>query len=312
MSQIRTELTEVMIARRRLDKVQRHYDRLTERHARESVRMKEMSLVLRKEERDVEKLERTGVRSLFLRILGDKDKQLEKERQEYLQIALEYNEISKSLELIDYELDLLERKLANRSNIDNRYQDLIHAMEHELLSSGSEAGEKLLSITKKLEQNQVLLRDIDEAIDAGLEANSLIQKLEKRLKEARDWGHWDMYGSDGGGWLKHRAIDRAREYLHRVRHALIRFENELRDVYPDARINVDVRIDRIDNFFDVFFDNLISDWIVQQRIVKAMEHISTTRRQLATALRDLEAAAPQVQDDIRQLQREREKVIVMG
>jgi len=136
--------------------------------------------------------------------------------------------------------------------------------------------------------------------------------LEKQLKEARDWGHWDMYGSSGKGWLKHRAIDRARDYLHKVRHALIKFENELRDVYPNARFDVDVRVERIDSFFDIFFDNLISDWIVQQRIMNALQHAVRTRRQVSNALRKLEKEIPLVQADVDNLMRQREKAIVMG
>lgn len=312
MSQTQKQLTEVMIARRRLDKVRRHYNKLAERHARETKDIEILSKALKKEERDVQKLENSGVRSLFRRILGDKDKQLEKERQEYLQVALKYNELTKSLELIEYEMDLLERKLDDRPKIEQRYDELIAQREREILQEGSGAASSLMKISRELDERQVLLRDIKEAIDAGQEAYRLSQRLEKQLKEARDWGQWDMYGSSGKGWLKHRAIDRARDYLHKVRHALIKFENELRDVYPNARIDVNIRVERIDSFFDIFFDNLISDWVVQQRIMNALQHASRTRHQVSRALRELEKELPSVQVDIEDLMRKREKAIVMG
>ncbi len=304
--------TDVMIARRRLEKVSRHYNKLTERHARESNDIEILAKALKKEERDVQRLENLGIRSLFSRILGDKEKQLEKERQEYLQVALKYNELTKSLELIEYEMDLLERKLDDKPEVEQRYEKLIERREREILEEGSGAASSLLKISRALDEKQVLLRDIREAIDAGQEAYRLSQRLEKQLKEARDWGQWDMYGSSGKGWLKHRAIDRARDYLHKVRHALIKFENELRDVYPNAHIDVNVRVERIDSFFDIFFDNLISDWVVQQRIMNALQHATRTKRQVSQALRDLEKEIPSVENEIEDLMKQRERTIVMG
>jgi hypothetical protein len=271
-----------------------------------------MAKTLKKEEKDVERLENRSLRSTFLRILGDKDKQLEKERQEYLQVALKYNELTKSLELIEYEMDLLERKLDDRADIDKRYSELIQIRENEILAEGNDAAHSLVKISRELDSKKLILRDIEEAIDAGHEAYRLSQRLEKQLREARDWGQWDMYGAPGHGWLKHRSMDRARDYLHKVRHSLIKFENELRDVYPDARIDVDIRVDSINSFFDIFFDNLISDWVVQQKVMNALKHAIRTREQVKRALRDLEAEIPVVREELAKLEKERENIIVMS
>jgi len=51
---------------------------------------------LKKEEKDVKQLENKGFRPLFYKILGDKEKQLEKERQEYLAV-LPFNNLLRIL-----------------------------------------------------------------------------------------------------------------------------------------------------------------------------------------------------------------------
>ena len=311
MTSTHHQLKEAMLDRRRIEKVRSHYEALSERYDKESSEVRVLGKALEKEKHDVDKLEKGGLRTMFHKILGDKDKQLEKERQEYLQLALKYNELNKSLELIEYELDLLEKQLDRLDQVQGRYEKLIKKREIELLSDGSDAGRELLHISKEIDARIVLMKDIEEAIDAGNIALKLVKSFQKQLIKARDWGQWDMYGNTrGGGWMKHQAIDKARDYLHKVRHALIHFQNELNDVYADARIDADLRIERVDRFLDVFFDNLITDWIVQQKIKNAIENILNTKDQVYQALQRLKQEGPRVERELKALEARREQTII--
>ncbi len=50
---------------------------------------------LEKEYKDIEKLENLSIKGLFYKILGSKEEQIERERQDYLQIVLKQKEILK-------------------------------------------------------------------------------------------------------------------------------------------------------------------------------------------------------------------------
>ena len=62
----------------------------------------------------------------------------------------------------------------------------------------------------------------------------------------------------------------------RIQNVIASFEREVHDVYPDFRgIQMTFDLDRFNGFADVFFDNLISDWIVQQKIVNSLNNVKT-------------------------------------
>ena len=311
MTEIHHDLKEALLEWRQLQKVDMHFVDLNSRLKKESKEITVLGSLLAKEEKDLEKLESAGIRSLFHKILGDKEKQIEKERQQYLQTALKYNELSKSIDLIEYEKGLLEAKLERLNIVEQRYEQLIKVREKELLRSDSEAGRALLALSRKIDSRQIELKDIDEAIIAGKEALKYVRTLEKQLQKAKNWGQWDTYGNGGGSsWLKHQAVDKAREVLHRVRHSLLNFQKELSDVYEDAYIDINLRMEKIDRFVDIFFDNLITDWIVQQKIKKVLDNVSKTKGQVIYALEKLKEEGPQVESEIADLEAQREKAII--
>ena len=51
---------------------------------------------MRKEFEDIENLEKLGMKALFYKVLGSQEEQLEKERQEYLQASLKYDQVRKT------------------------------------------------------------------------------------------------------------------------------------------------------------------------------------------------------------------------
>ncbi|RLD21186.1 MAG: hypothetical protein DRI69_04760 [Bacteroidetes bacterium] len=311
MTEIHRDLKEALLERRQLQKVDMHFADLTSRLKKEIKEINLLSKLLKKEEIDLEKLESAGIRALFHKILGDKEKQIEKERQQYLQTALKYNALSKSIDLIEYEKNLLEKKLDRISVVEQRYEHLIKLREKELLGSDTEAGRALLALSKKIDIRHIELKDIDEAIVAGNEALNYVRTLEKQLQKAKNWGQWDTYGNgSGSSWLKHQAVDKAREVLHRVRHSLLNFQKELSDVYEDAYIDINLRMEKIDRFVDIFFDNLITDWIVQQKIKKALDNVLNTKEQVIYALKKLKEEGPLVEAEIANLEAQREQAIV--
>ena len=313
MESVHRQLKETIEKFRTLEKVKAYHAELNDRLVKENNNLTRLEKQLKKEERDVKRLERTGVTGMFHKILGDREKQLEKERQEYLHVALKYNELIKSVELVQFELNVLSKKLNDYDLVREKYESLLKAREKELLALGGATGSQLMSLSEQIDQKHILLQDIDEAIVAGRDAYKYITTMEKRLKEARDWGQWDMYGGDNGsGWMKHHAVDRAREVLHKARHSLIRFDKELRDVYADKYLDLNVGVEDIDRFLDIFLDNIIVDWVVQRKIKRALRNVQKIRAEIGSAMKRLKADIPVTKLEIEDLTRRREEIIVQS
>lgn len=311
MSKTHQELKKTLVEHKRLKKVRVHFDEMNEQLKSELQELDMLEKQLKKEQRDVEKLENSSMRSLFRKILGDREKQLEKERQEYLQASLRYNDRQKSVDLLTYELEILQKKLDGEVKLAQRFDMLMKKREKELMTHDPVHGRELRRIHQNIDQLEVVMKDIDEAHAAGDQAMQILQRMLSELGRARNWGTYDMMGDRrSASYVKHRAIDNARRYASQARHSLMRFKQELNDVYQDIQVDVRVDIGEVGKFTDIFFDNLISDWIVQQKINQALKQVTHVANQVKQCLGLLERERPKVIHDIEQLEIKREEVIL--
>jgi len=107
-----------------------------------------------------------------------------------------------------------------------------------------------------------------EAIQAGQKARESLQNALNALESARGWGIYDILG---GGFIssmiKHSKMDKANNYIAEAKYNLSRFGKELMDIQEFSNINLSTG--DFWGFSDWFFDGLISDWIMQDRINEA-------------------------------------------
>ena len=100
---------------------------------------------MRKEFEDIENLEKLGMKALFYKVLGSQEEQLEKERQEYLQASLKYDQVRKNLELLEFEYNILKKKSGNLATIEQKLNDLSVRQEKELINMPGAAALELFA-----------------------------------------------------------------------------------------------------------------------------------------------------------------------
>ena len=311
MSDFQKELDKVLKQYQDFERVNKHLNDLDKRIADSYKTMDKLERVLTKEQKEIEELEKLSLKGIFHKVLGSKEEQLDKERQEYLQAALKRNEHKKSVELLEYERKILENKLEKLKGIETQAERLIKEREKNLMRSGSPVGQRILTISRTIDDSKHLKREIKEALHVGEQAIVVLQEMEGYLKNARNWGRWDMMGGKGmSTYVKHTNIDRARARLHKAQNLLVRFEEELRDVYNPRQLNLTLNLDSFTRFIDIFFDNLISDWIVQQRIRNALANIIAVRDRVSRLLGTLQMDDKEMTIKIKQLQKEKKKLVV--
>lgn len=115
-------------------------------------------------------------------------------------------------------------------------------------------------------------REREEAIQAGQRARYSLKNALDALNSARGWGIYDMFG--GGfiaGMIKHSKMNKASNYIEQAKIDLRNFSRELGDV----REYTDVNLSTGDfwGFADWFFDGLLSDWVMQDRINDARNQV---------------------------------------
>lgn len=134
--------------------------------------------------------------------------------------------------------------------------------------------------------NELMNQEIREAIDAGERALISLRAAQDKLNSARNWGIFDMIGgSFFSSLMKRSQIDGASEYMAQAQLDSRRLQKELRDI----QVPMDLKIEVSDflSFADVFFDNLLVDWMVQNKIAEARGQVEDAIFRVESILMDL-------------------------
>ncbi|NLO09928.1 MAG: hypothetical protein GX129_08715 [Clostridiales bacterium] len=273
-------------------------------------RQTELELELRKENLDVEKLSKMSITTMFYTILGSKEKQIEKERQEVLAVQLKLDDINKQIADTKKHISELKAERSKISQSEQKYNDLYSKKYDLLLQNNNENTSRIKELEDKIVAYKSNLKEINEAISAGNRVLSSLDDVDKSLGSAEGWGMWDMLGGGGliTGMIKHGHIDDARDKASDVQMLLNRFRTELADVKVSSSITID--IDGFVKFADFFFDGLIVDWVVQSRINDSQNSANKVRSDVVSVLSKLSKMQNNDKGQLSNLERELSQIIL--
>ncbi len=258
---------------------------------------------LDKEEADVEQLNKKSLAAVFYTILGSKEEQLEKERQEALAAGLKLDDNLKQIDDIKYQISKLTEEKSQYQNYKARYHRLYNKKYNLMKESGNAAFEKIFKIEDDIALCKSDRKEITEAISAGNRVMSQISGAESSLNSAEGWGTWDIIG---GGLItdviKHSHIDDAKDAVSKIQSLLNNFRTELADISIQSEIQIEIQ--GFAKFADFFFDGLISDWVIQSRIHDSMDSVRRVKGEVNGVLKKLEHMQDDVEKRIGQLNRE--------
>ena len=311
MSDVHTELKETFEEHQQLQRVERHLNELTRQLSDAYNELELLEKELKKEFNDIERLEKLSVKGLFHKILGSQEEQIEKERQEYLQVSLKFDEAKKSVELLEYEQNLLKGKTNDLPQLEKKLNRLIKQREKLLIEGNTPAGKQILDLLLIMDTNREFIGNVQQVAKGGAEVILVLDKMAQHLRQAKNWGQWDMAGRQrSAGHMKHNQIDRAKDLSYHAKHLLVRFENDLRHIYGQQKFNLNIEFDSFSRFTDIFFDNLISDWIVQQKIQNALTNVLSVRDKIIRIIQSLEGEIKKAENKLVEVEEKRKQLII--
>jgi hypothetical protein len=272
---INAEILEVKEQLRKKERIDSLLQRAKEHLDSEKQREAELKKVLEKEEMDVKKLEHLSFKALVLKVLGSMEEKMDKEKREFIAAKLKYDECCNSIKLTEAEIGDYKMQLREVLNAESDYEALIEKKEELILQSKDKNSSEILSLMEESADLNSDITELIEALNAGSTVLSSLESAKESLKQAEDWGTFDIFG---GGFIsssaKHSSIDEAVEYINAAMNNLNRFRRELSDVNLDIDISID--IDSFDRFADIFFDNIFTDIDVQDKIESSLENVTTS------------------------------------
>ena len=268
----------------------------------------EARAVLEKEQGDVEELERMSLVSFLARIQGDLESRKAEERREAAMAKARYDAAKWDLEDLDRRLRDFAQEKESLKGLEKQYQALLDEKEAVLRSQGGAQSQRLGQLAQEQERTAGELREIQEAIQAGLAAQRALEEMSGDLSGAENWGVWDMVG---GGimatFAKHGCLDDAQDAAYEARRALSRFRTELADVSSDQV--PDVELGDFAVFADYFFDGLFADLFVQSRIREAQEQVEAVTQRVERLIVRLRDERENLEEKQGQLDWERERLL---
>ncbi|WP_312111106.1 hypothetical protein [Brevibacillus reuszeri] len=244
--------------------------KLREQHEQEVVKLQTLHKKLQSEQQDVDKLMGMSFGAFFYSLIGKKDEKLSKEKEELLQAKIKYEAVLATVKDLEEEMATTKEQLSRMSDVESEYADLLLQKERLIQAKRPDLVRVLREYSEQQSQLEASQKELDEALEAGRATIQHLDKAIDKLKSASSWGAWDMLG--GGAvstYIKHSRINEARDAVHEAQKSLRRFERELYDVQRESRIQID--IGEMLTFADFFFDNIITDWIVQDRISTSLQ-----------------------------------------
>ena len=268
----------------------------------------EARAVLEKERGDVEELERMSLVSFLARIQGDLESRKAEERREAAMAKARYDAAKWDLEDLDRRLRDFAQEKESLKGLEKQYQALLDEKEAVLRSQGGAQSQRLGQLAQEQERTAGELREIQEAIQAGLAAQRALEEMGGDLNGAENWGVWDMVG---GGimatFAKHGCLDDAQDAAYEARRALSRFRTELADVSSEQV--PDVELGDFAVFADYFFDGLFADLFVQSRIREAQEQVEAVTQRVERLIVRLRDERENLEEKQGQLDWERERLL---
>jgi len=254
-------------------KIQRSLEKTRQTLSAEKSREKDLYEILVKEKEDFEKLERLSLSTVFYTLMGKRDEQVDKEKQEYLAAKLKYDEVKESVRSLEKEIARYKSELELMGDPSSEYERLIKEKEELLLNAKDQTSARLFELSNEEAKLFQLCKELREAITAGESAARHLQKAGDELQSARGWGAADMLG---GGLIttaiKHSKLDNAQYSVQQAQAALGIFQRELADVkeYRD----IEIEPGSFARFADYFFDGFIVDMAIQSKIKSSFDSVA--------------------------------------
>ena len=295
----------------KLQSIERHYQNSLADLKKAENQYVELEKKLHEEYSDIESLEKLTLKGIFHSILGDKQKQLEGARQEYLQAALKHNECKTNIETLQYEIRILKQKSNLLKELEDELKRLQEIREKELKIEDSPTGMKLRKLLAEIDDLIARSNRLGEIRNTGNVALKKLSMATLALQEAKNWGNWDRMHKRHrmSDYYKHGAIDDAKQFAFDAKRALIAFERELDEIGLDLNTQ-QLDISSLSSFLDIFFDNLITDWIFQQKINKTLTNVNLIIDDVKEVMNTLDGKQKELETELTRVLESKERLLL--
>ncbi len=253
----------------RKQKIKTHLQHLHVVIAQKEQELEMLAVILDQEQADLDALEGKNLYSIFQYLLGNKEEQLEKVKQEYLAAYVKYNALLSNLQDLQEERAVLEKTYSGLHAIDAQFE-LLMKQKLTLLNQGNKLPAGFDNLTEKIANFQSKIRELQLAIKKGVSAKKYLHKVMLGLQQIEHWG--DVPPLEVPNRID-KKVERINKDIYVANNYLQKYEDELSDISDLFQLDYQREVNQLEFFLDQFIDCLITDWIVKHKIHNAFHLI---------------------------------------
>lgn len=232
---------------------------------------------------DVAKLESMSMTRILAALRGRRDADLDQERAEAAAAEYAVADAEARAATEDREVASLEARIAEYGDLDARRASLLAEREREVRDDPAAAAiaAQLTTIADRVGELRAHATQLEEADTAARSAHGALQQAAHHLGSAGSWATYDTFFGGGmvADMVKHDKLDRAGALMREADAALARLATELADVGITSV--GEIGVSDMTRMFDVWFDNIFSDWAVRDRIQQADQRVQHLLHEVA-------------------------------
>ncbi len=305
------ELENLIAEHRSILLAKNHLQRLESRLRLEKENLLKLEDILEKEYQDLERFKDTPVNKLFHKILKSREEQYEIEKQEYLHAVLQFKDAENMIQLLEFEKGVLVEKTSKEKVIKQQLSSLISQRDFLVNEKYHGFKDTMTGLHLQMDQKLSYKREIHEALIVALKAKDTFIKMIHLLGMAQADEGWGMKNFHVGRLNEGQKpyIDQVFKLSYQAKQLLMELEDEMDDVYEHKSIKRINRIDEFKHFTEVYYERLISDWIVKNRIISALNYLNGKADSVTRIVETLKIQLKMTEKSIAYLNERKQSVI---
>ena len=313
--QLHNEQEEVFIQLKRIEKLKKQKEILSEQIVTNNREIEAFNIQLREIREKLHHLDTFSFVNLFQSWTGKQEELRAQKIDKAAAIELKLNEAEQMKVDLTEDLSLTSSELLNFNEQKlNHKIELIRAKKQLWLKEFEP--DKALKL-QQLEEEELncskLKIEIEEARVAGKEAIRKLSSALKALDSASTYSTWDTFF--GGGLiathLKHEKMDESKNKMHQAQIALQRFKNELLDIQEMSTRHLTINTDGFVKFADYFFDDIFSAWSTHSKINSSKEQISRVLSDVRNTMLNVEQKLQLVEQKHIEIKEQKNSILML-
>lgn len=269
---INIEIEDLLKVKRQNEVIEERLFYVNEKLKKLSIKEKAYDLRTQEELADVKRLEELGLRSLFKKVLGNLNEEIEKERKEYLAAVLRHKSIEEEIEILEYEKQLLQDRYVSPTLIAKDLSSLTKKKEFLLKSYDTSFSKELFKRESELGRYKLLSHKAVKSIKLADASSKIVLSIKSELVKLLEVNGWPLINKGlHGGMLKKAYIDKARAKAIQANVRLEEFGDSVQKLFREKELAFSM--EPFVDFINHFYENLISDYEIKRKLERTLQDL---------------------------------------